>query len=169
MANITFKGRAVRTSGTLPHVGAQAPGFTLTKGDLSDVGLSAFDGLVKIVNIVPSLDTGVCAASARAFNKAAQGLGGVVVLTVSRDLPFAQKRFCEAEGIEAVVPLSELRNRDFGQSWGCAMIDGPLAGLLSRAVVVLDRNNTVVYTEQVPEIAQEPNYVGALEAAKKAL
>ena len=169
MAKITFKGNPVRTSGELPKIGAKAPAFTLTKGDLSDVGLSAFAGSVKIVNIVPSLDTGVCAASARAFNKAVQGLGGALVLTVSRDLPFAQKRFCEAEGIDAVVPLSELRDRAFGKAWGCAMEDGPLAGLLSRAVVVLDRNDMVIYTEQVPEIVQEPNYAAALEAAKKAL
>lgn len=169
MSTITFKGNPVHTSGSLPAVGAKAPDFRLTTGTLSEVSLADFAGKVKIVNIVPSLDTGVCAASARAFNKAADGLGGVVVLTVSRDLPFAQKRFCEAEGIKAVVPLSELRDRKFGAAWGAEMIDGPLAGLLSRAVVVLDKADKVVYVEQVPEIAQEPAYAAALEAAKKAL
>ncbi len=118
---------------------------------------------------MPSLDTGVCAASARAFNKAAENLGSVVVLTISRDLPFAQKRFCEAEGIKAVVPLSELRNREFGKKYGVEMTSGPLAGLLSRAVVVLNRDNKVVYTQQVPEIAQEPDYAAALAAARSAL
>jgi len=169
MATITLKGNKVLTIGTLPALGAKAPDFSLTKGDLGDVGLSEFAGKVKILNIVPSLDTGTCAASARAFNKAADGMDGVVVLTISRDLPFAQKRFCEAEGIKAVVPLSELRHRDFGKSYGVEMKDGPLAGLLSRAVVVLDRDNKVTYTQQVPEITQEPDYASALAAAKKAL
>jgi thiol peroxidase len=169
MATISFKGNPVQTSGNLPAVGAAAPGFSLTRGDLADVGLADFAGKVKILNIVPSLDTGVCAASARAFNKAAESLGGVAVLTISRDLPFAQKRFCEAEGIKAVVPLSELRDRRFGKDYGVEMTSGPLAGLLSRAVVVLNRENAVVYTQQVPEIAQEPDYAGALAAAKAAL
>jgi thiol peroxidase len=169
MAAITFKGNNVNTSGNLPPVGAKAPDFKLTRGDLADVGLAAFSGNVKILNIVPSLDTGVCAASARAFNKAADSMEGVVVLTVSRDLPFAQKRFCEAEGIKAVVPLSELRDRAFGASYGAAMLDGPLAGLLSRAVVVIGKDDRVVYTQQVPEIAQEPDYASALAAAKKSL
>jgi thiol peroxidase len=169
MATITLKGNKVTTVGTLPALGSKAPDFSLTKGDLGDVGLSEFTGKVKILNIVPSLDTGTCAASARAFNKAAGGMDGVIILTISRDLPFAQKRFCEAEGIKAVVPLSELRHRDFGKSYGVEMKDGPLAGLLSRAVVVLDRDNKVVYTQQVPEIAQEPDYASALAAAKKAL
>lgn len=169
MAVITFKGNKVHTSGNLPAVGAKAPDFKLTTGALGEVSLADYTGKVKIVNIVPSLDTGVCAASARAFNKAADSLGGAVVLTVSRDLPFAQKRFCEAEGIKAVVTLSELRDRNFGKAWGAEMTDGPLAGLLSRAVVVLDKSDKVVYVEQVPEIAQEPNYEAALAAAKKAL
>ncbi len=169
MAKITLKGNPISTIGYLPALGAKAPDFKLTKGDLSDASLSDFSGKVKILNIVPSLDTGVCAASARAFNKAADQLGGAVILTISRDLPFAQKRFCEAEGIEAVVPLSELRNRDFGKAYGVEIVDGPMAGLLSRAVVVLDAENKVVYTQQVPEIAQEPDYRGALDAARKAL
>ncbi len=168
MSTITLKGNAIHTSGSLPATGSPAPAFTLTKGDLSDVTLAGFAGKVKILNIVPSLDTGVCAASARAFNKAADSLGGTVILTISRDLPFAQKRFCEAEGIASVVPLSELRDRSFGKAYGVEIVDGPMAGLLSRAVVVLDAQDKVVYTEQVPEIAQEPNYAAALTAAKAA-
>ncbi|GAB6276522.1 lipid hydroperoxide peroxidase [uncultured spirochete] len=169
MATITFKGNPVHTIGTLPQKGTKTPDFKLTGADLGDVGLATYAGKVKILNIVPSLDTGVCAASARAFNKAAASLGDVVILTISRDLPFAQKRFCEAEGIDKVVTLSELRDREFGKAYGVEMISGPLAGLLSRAVVVLDRGNTVTYTQQVPEISQEPDYESALAAAKKAL
>jgi thiol peroxidase len=169
MAKITLKGSTISTIGSLPLTGAKAPDFKLTKRDLSDVSLADFIGKVKILNIVPSLDTGVCAASARAFNKAADGLGSIVILTISRDLPFAQGRFCEAEGIKSVVPLSELRDRAFGKAYGVEITDGPMAGLLSRAVVVLDANDKVVYSQQVPEIVQEPDYKGALEAAKKAL
>jgi len=169
MATITFKGNPVQTIGSLPAQGTKAPDFSLTGADLGDIGLATYAGKVKILNIVPSLDTGVCAASARAFNKAAASLGDVVILTISRDLPFAQKRFCEAEGIDKVVTLSELRDRKFGKVYGVEMISGPLAGLLSRAVVVLDRSDTVTYTQQVPEIAQEPDYESALAAAKKAL
>jgi thiol peroxidase len=169
MATITFKGNPVQTIGTLPAKGSKAPDFRLTGSDLKDVALADFSGRVKILNIVPSLDTGVCAASARAFNKAAASLGNVVILTISRDLPFAQKRFCEAEGIDKVITLSELRDRDFGKAYGVEMTTGPLAGLLSRAVVVLDAQDIVVYTQQVPEIAQEPDYESALSAAKKTL
>jgi len=169
MATITFKGNPVQTIGTLPAKGSKAPDFRLTGSDLKDVALADFSGRVKILNIVPSLDTGVCAASARAFNKAAASLGNVVILTISRDLPFAQKRFCEAEGIDKVITLSELRDREFGKAYGVEMTTGLLAGLLSRAVVVLDAQNIVVYTQQVPEIAQEPDYESALSAAKKAL
>lgn len=169
MASITLKGNPISTIGTLPAVGSKAPDFRLTKGDLGDVSLGDFAGKVKILNIVASLDTGVCASSARAFNKAADTMNDVVILTISRDLPYAQKRFCEAEGIKSVVPLSELRARDFGKSYGVEIVDGPMAGLLSRAIVVLDRNNKVLYTQQVPEIAQEPDYGKALEAARKAV
>jgi thiol peroxidase len=168
VAKITLKGNPISTIGELPSLGKKAPNFKLTKQDLGDVGLGDFAGKVKILNIVPSLDTGVCAASARAFNKAADSLGDVVILTISRDLPFAQKRFCEAEGIKAVVTLSELRSFDFGKAYGVEIIDGPMAGLLSRAVVVLDSHDKVVYTQQVPEITQEPDYASALAAAKKA-
>ena len=169
MATITFKGNPVQTIRTLPAKRSKAPDFRLTGSDLKDVGLADFSGHVKILNIVPSLDTGVCAASARAFNKAATSLGNVVILTISRDLPFAQKRFCEAEGIDKVITLSELRDREFGKTYGVEMTSGPLAGLLSRAVVVLNAQDTVLYTQQVPEIAQEPDYESALLAAKKAL
>jgi thioredoxin-dependent peroxiredoxin len=164
MATITLRGNPIHTSGDLPKPGAKAPDFVLTKADLSDVSLKDFAGKKKIVSIVPSLDTGVCAASARRFNQEAAKLSNVVVLTVSNDLPFAQKRFCEAEGIQGVITLSELRSRRFGDDWGVRIADGKMAGLLSRAVVVLDENDTVVHAEQVPEIAQEPDYPKALAA-----
>lgn len=168
MAEITLKGNKIHTAGNLPATGTQAPDFRLTKGDLSDASLKDFAGRKLVLNIVPSLDTGVCAASARRFNQDATGLAGTVVLTVSNDLPFAQGRFCEAEGIANVVMLSQLRDRAFGRTWGVEIVDGPLAGLLSRAVVVLDAGHRVVYTEQVPEIAQEPDYGRALAAVKAA-
>lgn len=164
MATITLKGNPIKTSGDLPVVGETAPNFVLTKGNLTDVTLKDFEGKRKLLNIVPSLDTGVCAASARRFNQEATNVQDTVVLTISDDLPFAQKRFCEAEGIQNVMMLSELRSRDFGVDYGVRITDGPLAGLLSRAVVVLDKENRVLYTEQVPEIAQEPNYEAALKA-----
>jgi thiol peroxidase len=166
MAKITLKGNAVQTSGELPKVGSQAPDFVLVKADLSDVGLAAYKGKKKILNIVPSLDTGTCAASAKRFNDEVKKLSDTVVLTVSEDLPFAQDRFCKAENITNVVTLSNMRKKDFGKKYGVEIIDGPLAGLLSRAIVVLDASDKVVYTEQVPEITQEPNYEKALAAVK---
>ncbi len=166
MATITLKGNPVNTCGTLPAKGAKAPDFCLTKGDLSDVSLRDFAGKRKILNIVPSLDTRVCSASAHRFNEEAEKLANTVVLTVSCDLPFAQERFCVTEGISNVIVLSELRQRKFGEDYGARIVDGPLAGLLSRAVVVLDEKDKVVYTEQVPEIAQEPDYQKALAAAR---
>lgn len=166
MATITIQGNPIHTSGDLPQVGSKAPDFTLTKGDLSDVALKDFSGKRKLLNIVPSLDTGVCAASARRFNQEAASVAGAVVLTVSCDLPFAQSRFCQAEGIQNVVMLSELRDRGFGTAYGVRIADGPLAGLLARAVVVLDGDDRVLYTELVPEIAQEPDYARALAALK---
>jgi thioredoxin-dependent peroxiredoxin len=169
MATITHKGNTVHTVGELPKTGTRAPDFRLTKGDLSDVGLSDFAGKVRILNIVPSLDTGTCAMSAKKFNEEIKKLSGAVVLTISRDLPFAQSRFCKAEGVDAVVPLSDLRDRSFGRDYGVELKDGLLAGLLSRAVVVVDPSGQVVYTQQVPEIATEPDYAAALAAAKKAL
>jgi len=166
MATIALKGNPIHTIGELPAVGAKAPDFLLTRGDLADVSLKDFAGKRKLLNIVPSLDTGVCAASARRFNHEAASVPGAVILTISCDLPFAQKRFCEAEGIEAVVPLSELRSRHFGEGFGVRIADGPLAGLLSRAVVVLDENDIVTYAEQVPDIVQEPDYDKALAALR---
>jgi thiol peroxidase len=136
----------------------------LTKSDLTDVSLKDLAGKKKLLNIVPSLDTGVCAASTRRFNQEAPRVAGAAILVISCDLPFAQKRFCEAEGITNVVALSELRARRFGEDYGVRIVDGPLAGLFSRAVVVLDEKDQVVYTEQVPEIAQEPDYAKALAA-----
>ena len=166
MATITLQGNPIHTVGELPKVGERAPEFRLTRGDLKDVSLKDFEGKRKLLNIVPSLDTGVCAASARRFNQEAAKVTGAVILTISCDLPFAQKRFCEAEGIQAVVPLSELRARKFGEDYGVRMTDGPLAGLLSRAVLVVDEKDRIVYTEQVPEIAQEPDYEKALKALR---
>lgn len=168
MATVTRKGEPTHTVGELPKIGSRLPDFRLTRADLSDAGLGDFKGKTLILNIVPSLDTGTCAASARAFNTRIKEMGGALVLTISRDLPFAQKRFCEAEGIDAVVTLSELRDRKFGEAYGAAIIDGPMAGLLSRAVVVADPAGRVVYAQQVPEIGQEPDYAAALAAAKAA-
>jgi len=164
MAQITLKGNPIQTSGNLPPVGAPAPDFRLTKSDLSDVSLADFGGKVKVLSINPSLDTAVCAASLRKFNERAGELGNAVVLNVSRDLPFAAKRFCETEGIDHAVAVSEFRNRDFGAAYGIDIVDGPLAGALARAIVVIDGDDKVVYTELVPEIAQEPNYDAALAA-----
>jgi thiol peroxidase len=152
--------------GELPKKGDKAPDFKLTRSDLKDVSLEDYAGKKKILNILPSLDTGVCAASTRRFNLEAAKLGNTVILTISNDLPFAQKRFCEAEGIKEVVALSELRTRDFGEAYGVRIADGPMAGLMSRAVLVLDENDVVVHAEQVPEIAQEPDYDAALAAAR---
>ena len=166
MATITLKGNPIHTIGQLPAVGKPAPSFKLTTAELSDVGLDAFAGKKKVLNIVPSLDTGVCAASARHFNTAAGQLPNTVVMNISADLPFAQKRFCDAEGLKHVSNLSTMRSPQFGKDYGVVITDGPLAGLMSRAVVVLDASNVVRYTEQVPEIAQEPNYDKALAALK---
>jgi thiol peroxidase len=168
MATITLGGTSILTAGNLPAKGTKAPDFILTKEDLSDVSLKDFAGKKKIVNIVPSLDTGVCAASARRFDHEVAALGDAVLLTVSCDLPFAMARFCKAEGLSNVISLSQMRNRNFGRDWGVEMTTGPLAGILSRAVVVLDASDTVVYAEQVPEIKQEPDYAKALAAVKSA-
>lgn len=165
MAVITANGKQVHTKGSLPAVGTRAPDFLLTRADLSDARLADFKGKRKILNIVTSLDTGTCAASARRFNAEAGKLPNVVILTISNDLPFAQKRFCEAAGIDKVVMLSQLRNRDFGSAYGVEMVDGPLAGLLSRAVLVVDEGDRVVYAQQVPENSHEPDYTPALAAA----
>lgn len=164
MATITLKGSGIETSGSLPAIGTKAPDFVLTRSDLSDISLQSLLGKTIVLNIVPSLDTGVCAASARKFNTLAGSMNNTVILTVSRDLPFAQKRFCEAEGIANVITLSELRSHDFGKAYGQEIITGPLAGLLARAVVIIDADGTIRYTQQVPEIAQEPDYDAVLKA-----
>jgi thiol peroxidase len=164
MATITFKGTPIHTSGTLPAVGTTAPEFTLVAGDLSEKKLASFAGK-KVLNIFPSIDTGVCATSVRTFNKKAAGTAGVAVLNISADLPFAANRFCGAEGIVGAVTLSSFRS-DFATQYGLKMVDGPLAGLCSRAVLVLNEANQVVYAQQVPEIAQEPDYEAALAALK---
>lgn len=164
MATITFKGDKVNTSGELPQKGASAPDFTLVKSDLSEVSLSDFKGKNVILNIFPSLDTGVCAASVRRFNKEATALDNTVVLGISADLPFAAGRFCSAEGIENVISLSNFRAQDFGKNYGLLMTDGPLKGLLARAVVVIDKDGKVIHNELVPEIAQEPDYNSAINS-----
>ena len=164
MAAITLKGNAINTIGELPAVGTQAPDFTLIKNDLSASSLSDYRGSKVVLNIFPSIDTGTCAASVRQFNKEAAELENTKVLCISRDLPFAQARFCGAEGIENVINLSDFASGDFGKNYGLSIIDGPLANLHSRAVVVLDSNGKVRYTEQVGEIVEEPNYKAALEA-----
>jgi Peroxiredoxin len=163
MATITLQGNPIETSGELPAVGSAAPAFTLTKTDLSDVTLQDFASKTVILNIYPSVDTGVCAASTRKFNELASGKADVAVLCVSADLPFAHSRFCGAEGLDNVVSLSDFRNKDFGNAYGVTITTGVLAGLLSRAIVVIKDGN-VAYTEQVPEIAQEPDYDAALAA-----
>ncbi len=166
MAEIKLRGNPIHTSGDLPKPGDKAPDFVLTRGDMKDVSLADFAGKKKILNIVPSLDTPVCAISTRRFNQEAGTLPGVAVLVISNDLPFAQKRFCTTEGLEGVTALSELRSRDFGHDYGIRMTDGPLAGVLGRAVVVLDEHDKVIHAELVPEIAQEPDYEKALAAVK---
>jgi thiol peroxidase len=164
MATVTLKGNPIHTSGELPAKGARAPDFKLTGGDLKDVSLADFAGKRKILNIVPSLDTAVCATSTRRFNEKAGALPGAVVLVVSADLPFAAKRFCTTEGLQNVVPLSMMRSKEFAQAYGVLLQDGPLAGLCARAVVVLDEKDQVVHAQLVPEIGQEPDYDAALKA-----
>lgn len=165
MATITLSGNPITTNGALPAVGSQAPAFKLTRADLGDVTLADFKGKKKLLNIVPSLDTGVCATSTRKFNEAAKKLGDqVVVLIVSADLPFAQARFCTGEHLDNVIGLSMMRDKSFAKDYGVLIQDGPLAGICARAVVVLDANDQVLYTELVPEIAQEPDYDKALAA-----
>ena len=166
MATITFKGNPIQTSGALPAKGAQAPDFKLTKTDLSDVGLKDFSGKKKILNITPSLDTGVCATSAKKFNESVAKLGEVALLNISADLPFAAGRFCESNSLKNVIPLSTFRSPDFAKAYGVGILGGPLAGLTARAVVVLDAQNKVLHAELVPEIGQEPNYDAALAAVR---
>ena len=162
MATVTFKSDPVTTLGTLPQVGQQAPDFSLVKSDLKEASLQDYAGKRKVLNIFPSIDTGVCATSVRTFNQKAASLTNTVVLNISKDLPFALKRFCGAEGIDNVETLSAFRST-FSQDYQVELEGSPLKGLFSRAVIVLDENNQVLYTEQVPEITQEPNYNSALE------
>jgi thiol peroxidase len=164
MASITLQGKEFHTSGELPAVGTTAPDFHLVDGKLNDVHLPDYAGKKKLLNIVPSLDTPTCAISTRKFNEQARGRDEVVVLVVSADLPFAQGRFCGAEGIDTVIPLSMMRSRNFAKDYGVLITDGPLAGITARAVVVIDENDKVVYTQLVPEIADEPDYEAALAA-----
>ena len=165
MATITLKGNAIQTSGELPAAGTAAPGFRLVTADLKDVSLHDYAGKRKILNIFPSIDTPTCATSVRTFNKRASALDNTVVLCISADLPFAQKRFCGAEGLDNVVTLSTMRGHSFSKDYGVLIETGPLAGLAARSVVVLNANNEVLYSELVKEIADEPNYDAALKAA----
>lgn len=158
MAVITFKGVPIHTCGELPEIGEHCPDFCLTGVDLGDVSLTGLHGNRVIINIFPSLDTPICADSVRMFNERATEPSDTTVLCVSMDLPFAHKRFCGTQGLERVVPASAFRSPDFGVDLGVRILDGPLAGLLARAIVVLDENGTVVHTQLVPEIAQEPDY-----------
>lgn len=167
MAQITLQGNAIDTIGELPKPGGQAPGFTLTKTDLSDCTLGDFSGKTVVLNIFPSIDTSVCAASVRRFNAEASKLDNTVVFCVSADLPFAHQRFCEGEGLNDVIPLSNFRSPGFGKDYGVLITTGPIAGLLSRAIVVIDTGGKIVYAEQVPEIAQEPDYEAALGILSK--
>lgn len=164
MASITLGGNPVHTSGELPAVGSKLADFKLVQNDLSVASLSDFAGKKLVLNIFPSVDTGTCAASVRKFNQSASDLENTKVLCISRDLPFAQKRFCGAEGLENVVNLSDFKDGSFGKANGLEIVDGPLAGLHSRAIIVVDADGTITHTEQVAEIADEPNYEAALAA-----
>ena len=166
MASVTLRGNPITVGGSFPKKGDVAPDFSLTANDMKDMSLKDYAGKKKVISIVPSLDTPVCAKSTRQFNESASSAPNTVVLVVSADLPFAQKRFCGAEGLNNVVTLSTVRGRDFHQKYGVDIQDGPLKGVTARGVVVLDENNKVLYSELVPEIAQEPNYEAALNALK---
>ena len=162
MASITLGGNQISTSGELPKVGSKAPDFQLVKTDLSIASLADFAGSKLVLNIFPSIDTGTCATSVRTFNADASTLENTKVLCISRDLPFAQKRFCGAEGLENVINLSDFKTGSFGKEYGLEIVDSVFSGLHSRVVIVLDENGIIKYTEQVPEIADEPNYELAL-------
>jgi len=166
MAKITLKGNTIETVGTLPALQTKAPNFELTATDLTTKTLKDFEGKNIVLNIFPSVDTGVCATSVREFNKKASAMNNTVVLCISKDLPFAFSRFCGAEGLDQVIALSDFKEGLFGKTYGVTLKTGPLAGLLSRAVVVINAQGDVVYTEQVPEITQEPDYKNALANIK---
>lgn len=167
MAKITFKGNEINTNGILPKVGVAAPDFKGVKGDLSELSLNDLKGKNVVINIFPSLDTAVCASSVRKFNKEAASLHNTVVLAISKDLPFAQGRFCTTEGIKNVVTLSAFRCDCFEKNYGMLMVDGSLKGLLARGVVVVNEKGDVIYTELVPEITQEPNYEAAIASLNR--
>jgi thiol peroxidase len=164
MTTITLKGNEIHTNGDLPAPGGKAPDFKLVDKDLNDVTLANFKGKKKLLSIVPSLDTPVCAASTKKFNEHAKGRDDVVMLVISADLPFAQSRFCTGESVDKVIPLSMMRSRNFAKDYGVLITDGPMAGITARAIVVLDEQDNVVHSELVPEIAQEPDYDKALSA-----
>ena len=164
MAKITLQGNEINTNGDLPEIGSDAPDFVLVNKDLENVSLSSFPGKKKILSIVPSLDTPVCAISTKKFDDYAKENEDIVVLVIAADLPFAMSRFCDAEGLSNVIPLSVMRSKDFSSDYGVLIEDGPLAGITARAVVILDQDNSVIYTELVDEIAHEPDYEAALQA-----
>ena len=167
MAKITLQGNPIETVGELPTLNTKAPEFTLTKTDLSDTSLNDFAGKTIVLNIFVSLDTSICATSVRRFNAEASALDNTVILCVSADLPFAHQRFCESEGLDKVIPLSVFRSPAFGNDYGVTIANGPLTGLLSRSIVIIDNKGKIVYTEQVPEIAQEPDFEAALKVLGK--
>lgn len=166
MPTVTLAGNPINLAGQFPKLGAAAPGFTLVGTDLANVSLKDFAGKRKVLNIVPSLDTPVCQTSTRKFNESAGSIPNTVVLVIAADLPFAMKRFCETEGLKNVISLSTMRGREFMANYGVEIIDGPLAGVTARAVVVLDESDKVIHAELVPEIKDEPNYDAALKALK---
>ena len=166
ITTVTLGGAKITLDGTFPKVGDTAPDFTLVNGELKDISLSDFKGKRVLLNIFPSLDTKTCAMSVREFNEKAADMKNTVVLAISKDLPFAQFRFCSTEGIKNLIPLSAFRNESFGKDYGVAIKDSPMAGLLARAVIIIDENGKIIYTELVPELRHEPNYKAALAALK---
>jgi len=164
MAEITLQGNKVNTNGVVPQIGSSAPDFILVDSDLNDISLSNYDGKNIILNIIPSLDTPVCQKSTKIFNEKASNLSDVIVLAVSADLPFAMKRFCSAESIESVKPMSMMRSRNFAKDYGVLLVDGPLSGITARAVVVINKDKKIIHSELVQEIANEPNYEAALNS-----
>tara|TARA_Y100000992_G_C21000546_1_gene366266 strand:+ start:94 stop:591 length:498 start_codon:yes stop_codon:yes gene_type:complete len=164
MAEITLQGNKVNTNGDVPQIGSSAPDFILVDSDLNDISLSNYDGKNIILNIIPSLDTPVCQKSTKIFNEKASNLSDVIVLAVSADLPFAMKRFCSAESIESVKPMSMMRSRNFAKDYGVLLVDGPLSGITARAVVVINKDKKIIHSELVQEIANEPNYEAALNS-----
>jgi thioredoxin-dependent peroxiredoxin len=163
MSTITFKGQTLQTIGELPTIGSEAPQFTLTKNDLSELHLQDLTDSRVVLNIFVSIDTSVCASSVRKFNERASSLDNTIIVCVSADLPFAMNRFCAAEGLSNVITASTFRHPEFGQQYGVTIVDGPLAGLLSRAIVVLDQNHKIIYTQQVAEIIDEPDYEAVIK------